>query len=105
MKRKIKKGDTVVFLSGDDKGKSGKVLSVFPKTGMVLVEGLNMVKRHERKRRNTGTGQVVEKILPVTISKVALADPKGKKPTRVGKKYDEKKKAYVRVAKKSGTEL
>jgi large subunit ribosomal protein L24 len=105
MKLKLIKGDTVVVLSGDDKGKTGKVLRAFPKTGKVLVEGIHVVKRHERKKRNTGKGQVVDKALPIAAAKLAIVDPKGGKPSRVGKKLDEKKGGFVRIAKKSGTTL
>lgn len=104
-KLKLKKGDHVVILSGDDKGKTGKIVHAYPKTGMVLVEGLNMVKRHERKKRDSGKGQILDKAMPIKVSKVAVADPKGGKASRVGKKYDEKKKTYVRIARKSGAEL
>jgi large subunit ribosomal protein L24 len=69
----IKKGDTVVVLSGNEKGKTGKVTAVFPKTGMVLVEGVGMHKKHQKPRREGQQGQVVEKQHPIAASKVMLA--------------------------------
>lgn len=69
----VKKGDTVTVLSGDDKGKKGKVLVAMPKEGKVVVEGVNTVKRHERPRREGQKGQIVEKPMPMHASKVALA--------------------------------
>lgn len=65
----IKKGDTVKILSGDDKGKTSKVLRVFPREGKVLVEGVNMMKRHERPRQQGKKGQVVDKAMPIHASK------------------------------------
>jgi large subunit ribosomal protein L24 len=71
---KIKKGDTVKILSGDDKGKKGKVLGVFPKLNKVLVEGINVVKRHERPRKQGSKGQVVDKAMPLNVSKVTKVE-------------------------------
>lgn len=96
MKLKIKKGDTVIILSGNSKGKTGTVLSAFPKAGKVLVEGINVVKRHERKRRDTGKGQIVEKALPIGVSKVALYDAKVKKGTRKKAVAEKPKKKAVK---------
>ena len=70
----IKKGDTVVVLSGAEKGKSGKVLRAFPKTGMVLVEGVGMRKKHERARKEGKKGQIVDKHLPIRAAKVMEAE-------------------------------
>jgi|CXWL01.1.fsa_nt_gi large subunit ribosomal protein L24 len=72
----IKKGDTVKVLSGESKGKSGKVLRAFPKLGLVLVEGINIVKRHQKPTRKDQKGQIIEKTMPIRASKVALADKK-----------------------------
>lgn len=68
----VKKGDTVKILAGRDRGKSGKVLSAFPKRDRVLVEGVNKVKKHERPRKAGQKGQVVERAMPIHISNVAL---------------------------------
>lgn len=102
MAAKIKKGDTVIVLSGKDKGKEGAVLEVLPTKGKLVVAGVNVVKRHTRPSQ-TNTGGIVEKELPVDVSNVAIKDPKDGKPTRVGFKVEGKTK--VRIAKRSGTEL
>ncbi len=67
----IKKGDTVVVLSGVERGKSGKVVQVFPKEGMVLVEGVGMRKKHQKARREGQKGQIIDKHFPIRASKVA----------------------------------
>lgn len=67
----IKKGDNVIILSGDDKGKTGKVVKAFPSLGKVIVEGLNTVKKHQRPRRQGQKGQVVDVAMPIHASKVA----------------------------------
>ncbi|MFD0917855.1 50S ribosomal protein L24 [Pseudahrensia aquimaris] len=97
---KIKKGDTVVVLSGKDKGKSGTVLQMVTKTDRVLVSGVNLVKRHTRQSQ-TSEGGIITKEASLHISNVALADPKDGKPTRVGIKTDDNGKK-VRFAKRSG---
>lgn len=98
---KIKKGDKVVVIAGKDKGKSGKVLRAIPTEDKVVVEGVNVAKRHQRSRRRGESGQIIDKTLPLHVSNVALADPKSGKPTRIGIKREDGKR--VRVAKKSGT--
>ena len=100
MAAKIKKGDTVVVLTGKDKGKSGEVTKVLPADNKVLVQGVNVAKRHNRPSAMS-TGGIESKELPIHISNVALADPKDGKATRVGfKKLDNGDQ--VRVAKRSG---
>ena len=99
----VKKGDNVIVISGSNKGKSGKVLKAFPRAGKVIVEGVNMHKKHERARRTDQKGQVIEKAMPIQVSNVALADPTNGKPTRVGKKLVGE--SFVRVAKRSGASL
>lgn len=100
MAAKIKKGDKVVILTGRDRGKEGEVLSVMPKEGRVLVQGVNMVKRHQRQTQTT-PGGIIDKEAPIAISNVAIPDPKDGKPSRVGfKVLDDGRK--VRVAKRSG---
>lgn len=76
MKLHIKKGDTVKVLSGDDKGKKGKVVNVLPKEGLAVVEGVNMKKKHQRARQQNKKGQVIEIALPIRVSKLALAEKK-----------------------------
>lgn len=68
----IKKGDTVVVLAGNDKGKSGKITKVFPKTNMVLVEGVGMHKKHQKPRKEGQKGQIIEKQFPINASNVSL---------------------------------
>lgn len=72
----IKKGDTVVVLSGDSKGKKGKVAHVMPKKGTAVVEGLNMRKKHQRPRQEGQKGQTIEIAMPIKVSKLALSDKK-----------------------------
>jgi large subunit ribosomal protein L24 len=68
---KIKKGDTVKILAGDDKGKTGKVVRAFPAEGKILVEGVNMTKKHERAKKQGAKGQVIERAMPIYASKVS----------------------------------
>lgn len=101
MSMKIKKGDNVIIIAGKDKGKTGKIEKVFPKTEQVLVEEVNIITRHQKNKRVRSQGQVIKKAAPVHISNVALVD--GKKPVRVGYKTEGDKK--VRVSKKTGKEI
>jgi large subunit ribosomal protein L24 len=107
MAAKIRKDDTVIVLAGKDKGRSGKVIKVMPKAGRVLVEGVNLAKRHTKPSVGVPEGGIVSKEAPMAISNVAMRDPKTGKPTRVGFKFvgegDAKRK--VRVAKRSGVEI
>lgn len=100
MAAKIKKGDTVVVTAGRDKGKQGEVLKVMPKDERVVVQGVNMVKRHTRPSQ-TNAGGIVDKEAAIAVSNVALIDPKDGKATRVGFKTLEDGKK-VRFAKRSG---
>lgn len=103
---KIKKGDTVAIIAGKDRGKTGKVLKVFRALERVVVEGVNVQKRHEKLRKNTKQGGgIVSVAAPVHVSNVQLVDPKSGKPTRIGITRDVKTGTRVRVAKKSGTTL
>jgi large subunit ribosomal protein L24 len=99
-KLKVKKGDEVIVLAGKDKGKRGKIVKVIPDERRVVVDGINMMKRHTKPGRD-GAGGIVAKAAPLHVSNVALVDPKTNKPTRVGYKtlQDGKK---VRVARRSG---
>lgn len=99
LKLKIKKSDQVVVLTGEDKGKTGEVVKAMPKEGKVVVQGINLVKRHTRPSQTT-TGGIVTKEAPINASNVALVDPKTNKATKVGYKVVDGKK--VRVARKSG---
>jgi large subunit ribosomal protein L24 len=106
---RIKSGDEVVVIGGKDRGKRGKVLRVDPRRDRLYVEGLNMVKRHQRPQQVAGAqraeqvGGVIEKEGPIHISNVMLADPKDRKPTRIGIEIEDGKR--YRVAKRSGTRI
>jgi len=95
---KIKKGDNIIVITGKDKGKTGSVEKVFPKKNLVLVAGVNVVKKHQKSRKSVGAGQIVEKAMPIHISNVAIAIS-GKK-SRIG--YDIKGDKKTRIAKKGG---
>jgi large subunit ribosomal protein L24 len=97
---KIKKGDSVVVLSGKDKGRTGTVQKVLPKDGKVVVEGVNVAARHRKPNQANPQGGIDRFEAPMHISKVALADPKSGKPTRV--RFETKDGKKVRVAVKSG---
>ena len=96
----IKKDDTVIVIAGRDKGKKGKVLKVFPTEDRALVQGVNVVKRHQRQTQ-TAQGGIVSKESPIHLSNIAHVDPKSGGATRVGYKTLNDGKR-VRVAKKSG---
>ena len=83
----VTKGDTVQVISGDDKGKRGAVLHVFPKTGRVTVQGVNIIKRHQRQTATAEAG-IIEREAPIHHSKVMLLDPKDGAPTRVRRRID-----------------
>jgi large subunit ribosomal protein L24 len=99
-KFKIKKGDKVIVLTGREKGKTGEVVRVLRKEDRVLVQGVNLIKRHTRPSQ-VSAGGIIEKEAPLHISNVAHVDPKGDKPTRVGFRV-EKDGRKVRFAKRSG---
>ena len=101
MAMKIRKGDTVVVLSGKDKGRTGTVVRVLPKDGKVVVDGINVAARHRKPSQANPQGGIDRSPAPMAICKVAIADPKGGKPTRV--RFETKKDGTkVRVAVKSG---
>jgi large subunit ribosomal protein L24 len=100
---KIKKDDIVLIISGKDRGKKGKVLKAFPKKLKVLVEGVNIRKKHVRPRREGEKGEIVEIPTPIDVSNVKLICPKCKKATRVGYKIIENTK--YRICKKCGKEI
>ena len=100
---RIRKGDTVYVNAGNDKGKTGKVLSVDPAKDRAIVEGVNMVSRHTKPNAKQPQGGIIKKEASIHMSNLNLIDPKSGKPTRVGFKVDGDKK--VRIAKKSGEEI
>ena len=99
----VKKNDTVVVLSGKDKGKQGKVLSVDPKAGKVIVEKVNVASRHPKPRRQGEEGGIIQKETPIYACKVMTVCPKCNKATRVAHKIEGDKK--VRVCKHCGAEI
>lgn len=100
----VKKGDTVIVITGKDKGKKGRVLQVLPKDGKVLVEGVNLVKKHTRPSQANPQGGIVNQEAPIHSSNVMLTDPKTGEATRVGHLIQKNGKK-VRIAKKSGEPL
>ncbi|MDO8514286.1 MAG: 50S ribosomal protein L24 [bacterium] len=80
---KLKKGDTVLVIAGKNKGKSGAIVRVLPRKEMVLIDGMNLVKKHRKPSAQNRKGQIVEKSMPMHVSNVMLMDPKSGKPTRI----------------------
>ena len=109
MPARLKTGDEVIVIGGKDRGKRGKILRVDPKHHRVFIEGLNMIKRHQKPRQVAGAqraeqvGGVIEREGPIHVSNVMLADPKEGKPTRVGVEIQDGKR--LRIARRSGTRL
>ncbi len=106
-KLKIKKGDTVYVNAGNDKGKTGKVLSVLKSEDRVIIEGINLVSKHTKPNSKQPQGGIIKQEAPIHISNVNLLDPASTAakpvPTRVGYKFEGDKK--IRVSKKSGQEI
>ena len=103
-KLKIKKGDQVMVITGESKGQKGRVLEVIRDKERVLVEGINMVSKHTKPNAKSPQGGILKKEAPVHISNLMIVDPASGKPTRVGKRLNEKNK-LVRYSKKSGEEI
>ena len=101
MKLHVKKGDTVLVLSGNDKGKQGKVMSVDIKSQRAIVEGVRIVSKHTRPNAEHPQGGIIKQEAPIHISNLMVVDNSGK-PTRVGRKKDEKTGKSVRYSKKTG---
>jgi large subunit ribosomal protein L24 len=106
---KIRKNDNVIVIAGNNRGKTGKVLKVFPKINRVIVEGVNLCKRHTKPTQKNPQGGITEKEAPVNVSNVMILDPKTNEKTRIGSKLiiDEKtgKKKSARVSRSSGEML
>ena len=106
---RVKKDDMVVVIAGNYKSKTGKVLKVFPKADRIIVEGVNIRKRHTKPSQSNQQGGIIEKEAPINSSNVQVLDPKTNEPTRIGKKIiiDDKtgKKRHARVSKISGEML
>ena len=106
---KIKKEDNVIVIAGNYKGKTGKILKVFPKKNRVIIEGVNLRKRHTKASQQNPQGGIIEKEAPINASNVVLLDLKSNEPTKIGKKIiiDDKtgKKRSVRISRVSGEML
>jgi large subunit ribosomal protein L24 len=100
---KIKKNDNVIMLQGKDRGKRGKVLFVLPESGRVIVEGLNMIKKHQRAKKQGQKGQIVHKERAVDISNIQVVCTKCGKPTKIGYQFNGENKA--RICKKCKGEI
>ena len=101
---KFKKGDKVIVIAGKERGKTATISRILREENRVLLEGINMVKRHRRANRQGGKGQIIDKPMPIHASNVMLVDPKDGKPTRIRIKRDSEG-GRTRVAIKSGQEL
>ncbi|GEL07457.1 LSU ribosomal protein L24P [Salisediminibacterium halotolerans] len=99
----VKQGDNVKVISGKDKGKEGTILQAYPSQSRVLVEGVNMIKKHAKPSQSNPQGGILNQEAPIHVSNVMPIDPKTGEPTRVGSKVENGKK--VRIAKKSGESL
>ena len=99
---KLKTGDKVVVVSGSNKGKEGKITKILD--NKVIVEGVNIVKKHLKPKNNNGTGEIIEMEDPIHVSNVMLSDPKTKKPTKVKIEKDSKGKK-IRISKKSNEKI
>jgi large subunit ribosomal protein L24 len=102
---KIRKGDTVKVMAGKDKGKTGSILTVLRDTDQVIIEGINVVKRHQKNRRSRSQGQIIEKSMPLHVSNVSLME--GDKTVRAGYVFEGEgdKRKKVRVARPSGKKI
>ncbi len=100
---KIKKGDQVLVISGKDKGRKNKIIKVFLKEGKVIVEGINLRKKHIKPKKSGEKGQIIEAPAPLNVSNLKLICSKCGKPTRVGYKIEGKRK--YRICKKCGKEI
>jgi len=100
-KLNIRKGDTVVVIAGDSRGQQGKVLRIDTKNYRAIVEGVNLVSKHTKPNAKSPQGGIVKKEAPVHISNLMIVDNSGK-PTRIGRRVDEKLEKLVRYSKKSG---
>ena len=100
---KLKKGDNVIVITGKDKGKKGKIVTVLVEKNRIIVEGINMMKKHQRPRKSGEKGSKLDIAMPIHASNVMIADPKTDLPTRIGKKKVGDK--MVRITKKSSQEI
>jgi large subunit ribosomal protein L24 len=101
---KIRKGDRVRVLTGKDRGKEGVVAKAMPREGKVIVDGINVARKHQRATRATMQGGIIDKDMPIPVSNVAVISPKDGKPTRVGYKVNDDG-TKVRICRRTGVEL
>ena len=101
---KIRKGDRVMVLAGKDRGKEGVVAFAFPEKGTVIVEGLNVAKKHQKPTRATMQGGIIDKDMPIDVSNVAVVSPSDGKPTRVGYRFTPEGRK-IRICKRTGVDL
>jgi len=100
---KLKKGDNAIIITGKDKGKKGKIVRVLVKENKVIVEGLNMMKKHQKPKKSNEKGSMINVAMPIHASNVMIFDPKSGTATRIGKKKVSDK--MVRIARKSNQEI
>ncbi len=101
---RIKKGDKVIVLSGKDRGKQGTVLRVLPKDAKVIVDGVNIARRHTRATRANTQAGIIDKVMPLPVSNVAVISPKDGKATRVGYRF-EPDGTKIRICKRTGADI
>jgi large subunit ribosomal protein L24 len=104
---KVRKGDTVLVISGKDKGAKGKVLQAYPARNKVLVEGVNRIKKHtpiSTNQRGSQSGGIITQEAPIHVSNVMVVDSDGK-PTRVGHRFDDETGKKVRISKRNGKDI
>ena len=101
---KIRKGDRVIVLSGKDKGKEGEVSRVYPEKGLVIVDGVNVAKRHQKPTQQTMQGGIIDKDMPIQVSNVAIVSPEDGRATRVGYRF-EPDGTKVRICKRTGADI
>jgi large subunit ribosomal protein L24 len=101
---KLKKGDRVRVLQGKDRGKEGTVMRVLPRDDKVIVDGVNISKKHQKARRATMQGGIIDKEMPIPASVVAVISPSDGRPTRVGYRFDDKGNK-IRVCRRTGADL
>ncbi len=102
---KIKKGDSIIVIAGKDRSKTGTVTRAFPKKNMILIDGVNVIKKHQKSRQRGTAGQIIERPTPIHVSNVAIEE--NKKPVRVGYKIEREgeKATKIRVSRQSGEKI
>ncbi len=103
-KMKLRKGDRVKILSGKDRGKEGNISRVIPEKNRVLVDGVNIVKKHQKAQGTTRQAGIIDREMPINASNVAVVSPSDGKPTRIGYRIDEKGEKH-RICKRTGSDL